>query len=187
MRIEYRVGSDISESGGDAGADAAAEKIELLVYGGGGVGLMGRVARATMEAGGYVIGVIPKFLMEKEKGISRCRTCVVTIVQAHKAAPWPELADGFIAMPGGFGTLEEFCEILTWGQLGLHAKPFGMLNLGGFYDHFLAFLDQAVRSQFIKLSIGGLRLTAEEPEELLAKMRNWKPAPGPKWITPERT
>jgi uncharacterized protein (TIGR00730 family) len=98
-----------------------------------------------------------------------------------------ELADGFIALPGGFGTLEEFCETLTWAQLGLHAKPLGLLNTAGFYDHFLAFLDHAAARALIKPKHRALLLTAPDPAELLDQMHAWKPQAGKKWITPERT
>ena len=105
----------------------------------------------------------------------------------ERKAMMAELAEGFIAMPGGFGTLEEFCEILTWGQLGLHAKPMGILNVGGFYDEFLAFLDHATRRGLIKQKHRDLILVSREPEELLEQMEAWKPASERKWMTPEKT
>ncbi|HVT79115.1 MAG TPA: TIGR00730 family Rossman fold protein [Phycisphaerae bacterium] len=158
-----------------------------LVYGGGNIGLMGRVATAALEAGGHVTGVIPRFLMEKEIGrIDLPELRVVESMHERKAL-MSELADGFIALPGGFGTLEEFCEILTWGQLGLHQKPFGMLNVAGFYDHFLAFIDHAVAHGLIKSRHQAMILTSADPGELILKMEQWKPIESRQWITPERT
>jgi len=164
----------------------AAEGIGL-VYGGGNIGLMGKLATAALEAGGHVTGVIPRFMMDKEIGrIDLPDLRIVDSMHARKAL-MSDLADGFVAMPGGFGTLEEFCEILTWGQLGLHQKPFGMLNVAGFYDHFLAFIDHAVAHGLIKAKHRALILTAEEPAGLLRQMQEWKPVESKKWITPERT
>ena len=158
-----------------------------LIYGGGNIGLMGKLATAVLEAKGHVTGVIPKFLMEKEIGKIELPDLRIVESMHERKALMTELAEGFIALPGGFGTLEEFCEILTWGQLGLHDKPFGMLNVRGFYDHFLAFLDHAVARQFIKSRHRNLVLTADEPGDLLEMMEQWKPEKRPKYITPERT
>lgn len=158
-----------------------------LIYGGGNIGLMGKLATAALAAGGHVTGIIPQFMLDKEIGrIDLPDLRVVDSMHARKAL-MAELADGFIALPGGFGTLEEFCEMLTWGQLGLHRKPFGLLNVAGFYDHFLAFIDHAVARGLIKPKHRSLMLTAHEPAALLEMMHNWKPVTGPKWITPERT
>lgn len=158
-----------------------------LVYGGGNIGLMGKVATACLEGGGHVIGVIPKFLMEKEIGKIDLPDLRIVESMHERKALMAELSEGFIALPGGFGTLEEFCEILTWGQLGLHAKPFGLLNVAGFYDDFLAFIERAVARGFIKQKHRALLLTAEKPGELLEQMEAWQPVSTPKWITPERT
>ena len=164
----------------------AAQNIRLI-YGGGNIGLMGKLATAALAAGGQVTGIIPRFMMDKEIGkIDLPDLRIVESMHARKAL-MNELADGFIALPGGYGTLEEFSEILTWGQLGLHAKPLGLLNTAGFYDHFLAFLDHAAARALIKPKHRALLLTAAEPADLLAQMRAWKPQSGKKWITPERT
>jgi uncharacterized protein (TIGR00730 family) len=120
-----------------------------LVYGGGNVGLMGHVADAMLEAGGQVIGVIPRALRDKEvahQGVTELR--VVDTMHQRKAM-MHELSDAFIALPGGFGTLDEFFEILTWSQLGIHAKPCGLLNVAGYYDSLLAMLDHAVGEGFL--------------------------------------
>jgi len=164
----------------------AAEKIEL-VYGGGGVGLMGRVASAALDAGGHVIGVIPQFLLEKEKGDIKLPDLRVVTSMHERKALMAELSDGFIALPGGFGTMEELCETVTWGQLGLHVKPFGLLNVAGFYDHFLTFLDVATEQQFIKPKYRSLILTGDDPHHLLQRMRQWHHGVIPQQITPERT
>jgi len=168
------------------GEELARQKIGL-VYGGGNIGLMGKVATACLEGGGHVTGVIPKFLMEKEIGKIDLPDLRIVESMHERKAVMAELAEGFIALPGGFGTLEEFCEILTWGQLGLHKKPFGLLNVGGFYDDFLAFIENAVARGFIKAKHRAMILTAADGVELLEKMREWKPVSGQKWITPERT
>jgi uncharacterized protein (TIGR00730 family) len=162
------------------------QKIDL-VYGGGNVGLMGRIADAVASRGGDVIGIIPKFLMEKELGKVELPHLRVVASMHERKAMMADLADGFIALPGGFGTLEEFCEILTWSQLGLHTKPFGLLNVAGFYDHFLAFIDHAVHRQFIKPRHRSLLLTSSDPAALLAQMNAFHAEYTPKWITPERT
>ena len=133
----------------------AARGIEL-VYGGGNIGLMGAVADACLEAGGTVVGVIPQALMGKEVAgrpvDHRTLTRLEVVDSMHtRKARMAELAEGFIALPGGFGTFEEFCEILTWGQLGFHAKPMGLLNVNGFYDPLLAMFDRAVADGFLRL------------------------------------
>jgi hypothetical protein len=171
---------------GSLGTRLAREKI-ALIYGGGNIGLMGRLATAALAAGGHVTGVIPKFMMEKEIGKIDLPDLRLVNSMHERKALMAELADAFIALPGGFGTLEEFSEILTWSQLGLHAKPLGLLNVAGFYDHLLAFLDHATARQLIKLKHRALLLTSTEPADLLDQMRAWKPAPQTKWITPERT
>lgn len=182
------LGADISYARGAValGEELARQGIGL-VYGGGNIGLMGKVATACLEAGGHVTGVIPKFLMEKEIGKIELPDLRIVESMHERKAVMAELAEGFIALPGGFGTLEEFCEILTWGQLGLHRKPFGLLNVGGFYDDFLAFIENAVARGFIKAKHRDMILTARTAAELLEKMREWRPATTQKWITPERT
>jgi uncharacterized protein (TIGR00730 family) len=199
MRIEPQMKSVSVFCGSSLGADVSyaraaetlggllAEQRIGLVYGGGNIGLMGKVATACLAGGGHVTGVIPKFLMEKEIGKIDLPDLRIVESMHERKALMAELSEGFIALPGGFGTLEEFCEILTWGQLGLHTKPFGLLNVGGFYDDFLRFIDGAVARQFIKPKHRGLLLTAGEPGVLLEIMREWRGVSTPKWITPERT
>jgi uncharacterized protein (TIGR00730 family) len=164
---------------------ALAEKSIGLVYGGGNIGLMGILADAAMHMGGHVTGVIPQALVDKElahQGITELR--IVTSMHERKAL-MAELSDAFIALPGGYGTLEEFCEVLTWAQLGLHEKPFGLLNISGFYDFFLQFLDHIVASSLLRPQHRSLVLDAVEIEELLSKMHSWRPCPTGKWISPQ--
>lgn len=181
-------GSDAaySQSATALGELLAANKIGL-VYGGGNIGLMGKVASAALAAGGHVTGVIPRFMMDKEIGKIDLPDLRIVSSMHERKALMAELADGFIALPGGFGTLEEFCETLTWGQLGLHSKPFGLLNTAVFYDHFLFFIDHAVKSGFIKPRHRGLLLIDSEPAGLLEKMQHWKPTHVSKWLPREGT
>ncbi len=158
-----------------------------LVYGGGCVGLMGIVADAALAAGGKVIGVIPESLVIKEIVHESLPDLRVVKSMHERKALMAELSDGFIALPGGFGTYEEFCEILTWGQLGLHKKPFGLLNVEGFYDPLLALFDHAVAEEFIRLSHRAQVLVENSAEALLARFETFVPPAGPKWIRPNET
>jgi uncharacterized protein (TIGR00730 family) len=153
-----------------------------LVYGGGRVGLMGILADSALGASGEVIGVIPKGLFAREvahEGLTELR--FVESMHQRKAM-MEELADGFIALPGGYGTCEEFCEMVTWAQLGIHKKPCGILNIEGFYDSYLSFLDTAVQEGFLRMEHRKLIMEDEHPFELLSKMRNYRPPTLPKWI-----
>jgi uncharacterized protein (TIGR00730 family) len=166
---------------------ALAERKISLVYGGGNIGLMGIIADAAMKAGGEVIGVIPQALVDKElahQGVTDLR--IVNSMHERKAL-MAELSDGFIALPGGYGTLEEFCEILTWAQLGLHTKPFGLLNVSGFYDHFLQFLDHIVETRLLRPQHRALVLDAKSVDDLLSHISTWKTTLVDKWIHPEET
>ncbi len=158
-----------------------------LVYGGGNVGLMGIIADACLGAGGTVIGVTPEALIGKEVAgrvvdhRSLTRLEVVDSIHTRKAR-MAELADGFIALPGGFGTFEEFCEILTWGQLGFHFKPMGLLNVNGFYDPLLALFERAVAEGFLRQENRAMALAADDIESLLAAMAAYRPEPVSKWL-----
>ena len=163
-----------------------AERGLTLVYGGGAVGLMGIVANAAMEAGGEVHGVIPKALKDKEVGhVGLTRLEVVDTMHTRKAR-MAELSDGFIALPGGIGTFEELFEIWTWGQLGIHAKPLGLLNVAGFYDPLAIFLDRTVEAGFLKQNHRAMAMTDTEPATLLDRMQNYVPAATYKWIEKEQ-
>ncbi len=158
-----------------------------LVYGGGNIGLMGVVADAVLAAGGRVIGVIPEALEAKEvahRGLTKLH--VVKSMHERKAL-MVSLADAFIAMPGGFGTFEEFCEVLTWAQLGLHRKPHGLLNVAGFYDPFLAFLDHATAETFIRPVHRKLVIAEADPETLLEAMAKIRPPNLDKWLDRDET
>lgn len=156
-----------------------------LVYGGGNIGLMGVLADAVLQRGGRVIGVIPDSLMAREVGhlgLSELR--VVSSMHERKAV-MSDLSDGFVAMPGGFGTLEEFCEVLTWSQLGIQSKPCGLFNVERYYEPLLALFNQAVREGFLNLPNRRLVLDDESPERLLAKMAGFRPESASKWIARE--
>jgi hypothetical protein len=133
----------------ELGIALAARKI-TLVYGGATIGLMGEIARATLAGGGEVIGVIPRSMMTREVAFMELADLRVVSSMHERKAAMADLADGFIAMPGGLGTLEEFCEIITWAQLRLHQKACGLLNLEGYYRQLIAFLDHGVTEGFIK-------------------------------------
>jgi len=158
-----------------------------LVYGGASVGLMGEIANSAMQARGEVIGVIPRSLVEKEVAHGGLTDLRVVDSMHQRKALMAELSDGFIAMPGGLGTLEEFFEVLTWAQLGMHTKPCGLLNVGGFYDRLLAFLDHAAEQRFIKPVHRASVLIADSPERLLAEFEMYRAPLVEKWIDRERS
>jgi uncharacterized protein (TIGR00730 family) len=153
------------------------------VFGAGHIGLMGVLADSVLAAGGEAIGVIPQALVDKELAHTGLTQTHVTKTMHDRKAIMADLADGFIALPGGYGTCDELFEILTWSQLGLHAKPIGLLNCKGFFDPLLAWLDQAVAEGFIKQKHRELLLADVEPEALLDRMANYRRgAESPKWI-----
>ncbi len=153
-----------------------------LVYGGGRVGLMGAVANAALAAGGEVIGVIPEFLNTKERehtGITK----LITVDTMHdRKRIMNEYAEGIIALPGGFGTLEELFEMITWAQLGLHKKPVGILNTAGYYSHLIQFIDHMVEQGLLRAENRAMLLVADNIEELLEKMENYQAPAVSKWI-----
>ncbi|WP_152226551.1 TIGR00730 family Rossman fold protein [Pseudomonas sp. SCB32] len=159
-----------------------AERGIRLVYGGGAVGLMGMVADAALAAGGEVIGIIPQSLKEAEighKGLTRLE--VVDGMHARKAR-MAELSDAFIALPGGLGTLEELFEVWTWGQLGYHGKPLGLLEVNGFYEPLLTFLDHLVQERFVRPQHREMLQRASSPAELIDALLAWTPSAAPKWV-----
>ncbi len=152
-----------------------------LVYGGGSVGLMGELADTVLAAGGEVVGVIPQFLVDAEVAHTGLTELVVVESMHARKAKMASLADGFAALPGGLGTVEELVEMLTWSQLGLHGKPCGLLAVDGYFDGLLAFLDRAVEEGFVKPVHRGLLLTADAPRELLRRMAAFRHRPAGKW------
>ena len=150
-----------------------------LVFGGGRVGLMGAVSAAARDAGGRVVGVIPSALQRKElayEGSDLSELIVVKSMHERKAR-MAELAEGFIALPGGYGTFEEICEMITWAQLGIHRKPCGVVNVDGYFDGLLAQFDRAVAEGLLKAPHRGLVVSAPDPEQLLASMAAWRSPP----------
>jgi uncharacterized protein (TIGR00730 family) len=159
-----------------------AERGITLIYGGGAVGLMGVVADAALAAGGEVIGIIPQSLERAEIGhAGLTRLEVVDGMHARKAR-MAELADAFIALPGGLGTLEELFEVWTWGQLGYHAKPLGLLEVDGFYARLTDFLDHLVAERFVREQHRDILQVSESAADLLTLMDSWKPTAAPKWV-----
>jgi len=166
---------------------ALAERGIGLVYGGGGIGMMGAVADAVIEARGEVIGVIPYALAAKERARRDVDTRVVNTMHERKAM-MAELSDAFIAMPGGFGTLEEMMETITWGQLGIHQKPVGLLNVAGYYDPLLAMIDRAIEEGFVLPRYRNLFVASPAVDELFDLMRGFQPLEGlVKWIEMSET
>ncbi len=159
----------------------AARGIEL-VYGGGNIGLMGVLADAVLESGGRVIGVIPESLMAREVGHAGLTELRIVKSMHERKALMADLSDGFIAMPGGFGTFEELCEIVTWAQLGIHAKPCGLLNVEGYYDPLLKLFDHAVREGFLREENRRLVLEDRDPQRLLEQMGQFRSPVVDKWI-----
>lgn len=158
-----------------------------LIFGGSKLGLMGQVAAGNLENGGQTIGVIPEFLKTKEVVHTGLTKLITTRDMHERKLKMHELSDGFIALPGGFGTLEELFEIVTWGQLGLHRSPIGLLNINGFYDDLMALLKTMVRKEVLRKENFDLLLIGENIEELLEKMHNFKPLPVPKWMNKDQT
>lgn len=162
-------------------ASAIAERGIRLVYGGGHVGLMGVIADTVLAAGGEVIGVMPRSLVEKEIAHTGLTELHITESMHERKAEMERLSEGFIALPGGFGTLDEFCEIVTWAQLGYHAKPIGMLDTNGYFDALRTFFDHTVEAGFVRPEHRSLIIDAESPGELLDAMASWKPTYATKW------
>ncbi|RJG07981.1 TIGR00730 family Rossman fold protein [Noviherbaspirillum cavernae] len=182
-----------SSIGGDAFYAQAARELAremvndniALVYGGGKVGLMGVIADEILRLGGEATGVIPKALMDKEVGhVGLTRLHIVKDMHERKAM-MADLSDGFIAMPGGIGTLEELFEIFTWSQLGLHDKPIGLLNANGFYDGLIAFLKHVVDQGFLKESQASLLMHASHPDALVQLFKSFHPQRHDKLLDPE--
>ena len=166
---------------------ALAERNFTLVYGGGRVGLMGAVADAVMQHGGKAIGVIPDFLADKELAHVGLTELHVVKTMHERKLLMAELAEGFVAMPGGYGTLEELFEVLTWGQLGLHKQPIGVLNVAGYYDHLLQALNHMADEGLLRRENRNQLLSHPEPHGILDAMLAYEPVSLEKWLTPKTT
>lgn len=164
-----------------------AEANVRLIFGGGHVGLMGVLSNAALEAGGEVIGVIPGFLVERELAHSGLSDLRIVGSMHERKALMSDLSDGFITLPGGTGTLEEFFEVLTWAQLGEHEKPCGLLNVAGYYDPLLAVFDHMVDNGFLSQSNRALLLVESEPGRLLQRLDHYRPPETVKWIDRSET
>jgi len=152
-----------------------------IVYGGGNVGLMGVLADAALERGGEVTGVIPRTLVDKEVAHRDVTELLIVETMHERKALMNDLSDAFIALPGGFGTLDEFFEVLTWSQLGFHGKPCALLNVAGYYDRMLAMLDHAVAERFLRPTHRELVIADTVPSRLLQRLSAFSPAPKGKW------
>ena len=175
---QYRVAAE------EMGAELVRRHIGL-VYGGGKVGLMGMIADAVLRAGGEAVGVIPENLMAREIGHKGLTKLHVVRSMHERKALMADLSDAFVALPGGFGTLEEFCEVVTWMQLGLHAKPCGILNVMGYYSPLLMMFDHAVEERFLKPENRALVLAQESAADLMRALEEWRPVRVEKWLSRE--
>ncbi len=164
----------------------ARESLEL-VYGGSRVGMMGRIAAATLQAGGRVIGVIPGAIMNRELAHQELTELRVVKSLHERKNEMAELSDAFVALPGGLGTLEEFCEVLTWAQLGLHQKPCALLDVGGFFQPLIRFLDHMTREGFMSRSHRDMVIVEEDPEAILGRLGGYVAPSTPRWIESGQT
>lgn len=174
----------------EAARDLAKSLVERnlrLVYGGASVGIMGLVADAVLQLGGEAVGVIPQALAQKELAHPNLTELHVTRSMHERKTMMAELADGFIALPGGIGTLEEIFEIWTWAQLGFHGKPCGLLNIAGYYDALITFLDHTVAEQFVRGPHRSMLLVEQDPEALLDRFADYAPPIVQKWVKKAQT
>lgn len=178
--------TDIFKEAYEVGAFLANHKIELI-FGGSKLGLMGQVAKGVLENNGRATGVIPDFLKTKEVAHTGLTNLITTKDMHGRKLKMHDLSDGFIALPGGFGTLEEFFEILTWAQLGLHQKPIGILNSNGYFDDLINMMRNMVRKGLLKKENLDIVLISETVEDLYEKMLYFKPMPVPKWLNKDQT
>ena len=168
-------------------AEALVSRNIRLVYGGASIGIMGLVADQVLKLGGQVVGVIPKGLAHKEVAHQQLTELHITQSMHERKMRMAELADGFIALPGGIGTLEEFFEIWTWAQLGIHNKPCGLLNVEGYYDSLIGFLDHVLAEQFVKKHHHELLMVDSNPDRLLERYVNFQPPVVKHWVGKNET
>lgn len=176
VKQEYAVGAR------ELGLVLAKQSIDL-VYGGGHVGLMGIVADAALSAGAKAIGVIPRCLADKEVAHQGLTELKVVQTMHERKAQMAELSDGFIAMPGGFGTLEELFEVITWAQLGIHKKPFGLFNVAGYFDKLIEFMDFQVEQGFVPERHRDMIIVSDEAEQLVELLSGFQPVTQEKWAS----
>jgi len=153
-----------------------------LVYGGAHVGIMGEIADTVLKGGGEVIGIMPQALVDREVSHTGLTELIVVASMHERKAMMADLSDGFIALPGGLGTIEELFEVLTWAQLGFHKKPCGLLNASGYYDHLSAFLDHAAAEGFVKGAHRSMLIVETDPTTLLDRFSAYTPPQVSKWI-----
>ncbi|WMV06773.1 hypothetical protein MTR67_000158 [Solanum verrucosum] len=178
-----------SDAALDLGRELVERKIDL-VYGGGSIGLMGLVSQAVYDGGCNVLGIIPRALVSVEISGNAVGEVLIVSDMHERKAEMARRADAFIALPGGYGTMEELLEVITWSQLGIHEKPVGLLNIDGYYDCLLGLFDKGVEEGFIKPSARNIVISATSPKELLEKMEEYVPihnqvAPSRSWNTDE--
>lgn len=184
-----------SNGGADPAYLAAAEAVGAglakrgirIVYGGGRVGLMGALADSARAAGGEVVGVMPQALVDREIGHTGIDDLRVVDTMHERKALMVELADAFVALPGGIGTLEELFEVYTWAQLGIHAKPLALLDVAGYYEPLAAFLDHAVAQRFLRAETRAMLAVADSIEDVLETLERWRPPAMHKWIDLDET
>lgn len=176
---------EYAEAARGLGAEIARRGLRL-VFGGGRVGLMGLVADAALEAGGEAVGVMPESLLEKEIGHQRLTELRVVSSMHERKRVMAELSDAFVALPGGYGTFEEFFETLTWAQLGLHEKPCGLLDVAGYYGYLISLLDHAVGEGFVNPNHRSLVLLEDNPKKMLDRLEGYAGSPNGKWDSPGR-
>jgi uncharacterized protein (TIGR00730 family) len=183
-----RVGaSDVYIEGAKKLGQELAKRQIQLVYGGSSVGIMGAVANAVLESGGQVIGVMPEFLDDKERSHKHLTNLIIVGSMHERKTKMSDLADGFIALPGGPGTLEEFFEIFTWAQLGLHQKPIGLLNIHHYFDLLISLFDQMADEQFMDEKFRSMALVDTEPQGLLDQFHSYMPPEVKVYLKKNRT
>jgi uncharacterized protein (TIGR00730 family) len=168
-------------------AEALVSRNIRLVYGGAGIGIMGKVADNVLKLGGQAIGVIPKALAHKEVAHKNLTELHITQSMHERKMLMAELADGFIALPGGIGTLEELFEIWTWAQLGIHTKPCGLLNIEGYFDSLIGFMDHVLAEQFVRKEHHALLIVETNPDTLLDRYVNYQPSAVKHWVGKDET
>ena len=158
-----------------------------VVYGGSNVGVMAALANEVLDNHGDIIGVIPRMLVDREVAHGELPDLRIVESMHERKAMMAELSDGFVALPGGIGTLEEFFEVWTWAQLGVHDKPCGLLNVAGYFDGLLSFIDGAVQEKFVRDAHRAMLIVEEDPRQLLERFASYEPPRVKKWITAEAT